>query len=159
MGGAAGLSWAAFEAAAPELAAALHRRLHSGIDAVAIGYFATVGAKGAPHLAPVCPIFEPPGLYLSANAASPKTRDLRETGVYVLHAFLGENDEEVQIAGRAREVLAPDERAAVHGAIRFGSFQREDPIFELAIERALWTYWENVGKPGTRPIRRRWPAR
>jgi hypothetical protein len=159
MGGAAPLSWAAFAAEAPDFAGALHRRLHAGIDGVPIAYLATVGIDGAPHLCPVCPIFREPGLYLCASRRSPKTRDLRGTGVYVLHAFLGENDEEVQVAGRAREVLDAGERAAVHGAIRFASFDCADPIFELAIARASWVHWENAGKPDTRPVRRRWRAR
>lgn len=153
------LSWAEFEAAAPDFAAAARARLHVGIDQVAIGFLATVGASGKPHLSPVCPIFCPPGLYLSAGAATPKVGDLRATGAFVLHAFLGANDEEVQVAGRAEEVLADDERRAVHRAIRFAAFQRDDPIFRLGIERALWTYWEHVARPDTRPVRKRWRAR
>ncbi len=153
------LSWGGFEAAAPDFAGALHRRLHAGIDGVAIAYLATVSAAGHPHLSPVCPIFCGDGVYVIAGAASPKTSDLRATGRYVLHAFQGANDEETQVAGPAHEVLSQDERLAVHAAVRFAAFKRDDPIFALGIERALWTYWENVAKPDTRPVRRRWVAR
>jgi hypothetical protein len=154
----AALSWAGFEAAAPDFAAALQRRLHAGIDGVPIAWLATVSGAGRPHLSPVCPIFRADDVYVIAGAATPKSRDLRATGVYVMHAFLGENDEETQVAGRADEVRSPDERAAVHAAVRFAAFKRDDPIFRLGIERALWTYWENVAKPDTRPVRRRWVA-
>jgi len=41
-------------------------------------------------------------------------------------------------------------------AIPFAAFQRSDPIFRLSIDRALWVYWERVGQPNTRPVRRRW---
>jgi hypothetical protein len=149
--------WKGFEEAAPELAAAA-KRLMVGEDGVAIAFLATAGASGAPRLGPVCPIFQGGGLFLSAASGTPKVRDLRERGDYVLHAFLGENDEELQLAGRAREVLDPAERTAVHEAIPFGSFDRSHPIFRFDVARALWVYWERAGKPDTRAVRRRWPA-
>jgi len=150
-------SWADFEAAAPELAEA-GRRLLGGADGLPIGFLATTGAAGRPHLSPVCPIFADRALYLSAGGRTPKVRDLRENGLFSLHAFLGPDDEEFQILGAVREVTAADERATVHEAIRFGGFERADPIFELRVERAVWVLWENVGQPDTRPVRRRWPA-
>lgn len=150
-------SWSEFESAAPDFAAA-GRRLLVGADGVAIGLLATVGASGRPHLAPVCPIFCGGDLYVSAGAHTPKVADLRATGHYVLHAFLGANDEELQVAGAAREATSESERAAVHAAIPFQAFARTDPIFRLAIERALWVFWERVGQPDTVPVRRRWRA-
>jgi hypothetical protein len=153
-----GSSWAEFERAAPELGAAGRRRL-VGSDGVAIGFFASVSARARPRLSPVCPIFCRDDLYLSAGAHTPKVADLRATRDYVLHAFLGANDEEFQIAGAVTEVDEEAERAAVHAAIPFGAFKRTDPIFRLGVERALWVYWENVGKPDTKAIRRHWPAR
>jgi hypothetical protein len=76
----------------------------------------------------------------------------------VLHAFLAAQDEELQLAGGALEVHDPAERAAVHAAILFPAFKTTDPIFRLAIERALWVYWERVGQPDTKAVRRRWPS-
>lgn len=148
-------SWAELERAAPGIAAS-GRRLLVGADGVAIGFLATADAAGRPHIAPVCPIFCGEELYLSAAARSPKVRDLRSNGRFVLHAFLGESDEELQLAGRATEAHEPAERAAVHAAIPFPAFHKEDPIFRLAFERALWVYWENAGRPDTRAVRRRW---
>ncbi len=150
-------SWAEFEASTSEFAEA-GRRLLVGADGVAIAFLATVSAAGSPHLSPVCPIFCGGRLYLSVGARTPKRRGLGDRGAYVLHAFLGENDEEFQIAGRAREVKDDGERAAVHQAIPFPAFQAEDPIFELQVERCLWCWWENAGQPDTRPVRRRWAA-
>lgn len=150
------MSLAAFAAAVPEFAAAA-RRLFVGADGVAIGFLATVSASARPHLAPVCPVFCGDELYLVAAAHSPKASDLRANGAFVLHAFLGANDEELQLAGRAHEVEEPAERAAVHAAIPFASFQRSDPIFRLGLERALWVHWECPGQPDTKAVRRRWP--
>ena len=150
--------WAAFESAAPELAAAA-RRLLIGPDGVALGFLATASPSGTPRLGPVCPIFCGDELYLCAAAGTPKRRDLRNGGAFVLHAPLGADDEELQVAGRADEVADAAERAAVHEAIPFGSFGRRDPVFRLGIERALWVHWERVGQPDTRAVRRRWPSR
>jgi hypothetical protein len=149
-------SWSEFEASAPDFGAAA-RRLFVGADGVAIGFLASVGARGAPHLSPVCPIFAGEHVYLSAGAHTPKAADLRGSGAYVLHAFLAANDEEFQIAGRAAEVQEPAERSAVHAAIPFAAFKTTDPIFRLSIERALWVYWERAGQPDTKAVRRRWP--
>jgi hypothetical protein len=152
-------SWFDFEKIAPEFGAA-GRRLFIGPDGVAIGFLASVSPTGASHLSPVCPIFCGVHLYVSAGAHTPKALDLRGSGVYVLHAFLAANDEEFQVAGRALEVHDSAERAAVHAAIPFAAFKTTDPIFRLSIERALWVYWERVGQPDTKAVRRRWsPAR
>lgn len=150
-------SWARLAREAAEIAAA-GERLLVGADGVAIGFLASAGAN-APHLSPVCPVFCDGALFVIAPAHTPKARDLREHGGYVLHAFLGASDEEFQVAGRALEVLGNTERAKVHAAVRFASFGREDPIFRLDIERALWVFWERVGQPDTRAVRKRWRAR
>jgi hypothetical protein len=150
------LCWHDFAQRAPELAAAA-RRLLTGADGVAIGFLATSG-RDAPHLAPVCPVFSGDGVYVIAVAGTPKARDLRERGGYALHALLAPSDEELQLAGRAREVNDAAERACVHSAVRFAAFGRSDPIFELRIARALWVFWERVGQPDTHAVRRRWRA-
>ena len=148
-------SFAGFGRAVADFAEAA-RRLFVHPDGNAIGFIATVSTAGRPHLCPVCPIFCGEHLYLSAGGHTPKVEDLRDNGEYVLHAFLGENDEEVQLAGRAREVLDHAERSAVHRAIPFAAFDRSDPVFRFDIERAFWVFWERVGQPDTRPIRKRW---
>ena len=148
-------SWAEFEASAPDFAQA-GRRLFAGADGLPIGFLATVTSDGRPHLSPVCPIFCAGDLYLSAGGSTPKVSDLRVSGTYALHAFLADGDEEFQVAGRATEVEDEAERAAVHAAIPFEAFNREDPIFRLSIDRALWVYWERAGQPDTKAIRKRW---
>jgi hypothetical protein len=150
-------NWTVFEREAPEFAAA-GRRLMVGDDGVAIAFLATSSSEGQARQAPVCPIFCGDWLYLSASGGSPKVRDLREGGRFSLHAFLGENDEEFQLQGSAVEVEGEVERAAVHAAIAFPAFEANDPIFRLEFERAVWVYWEKVGQPDTRAVRKRWVA-
>ena len=149
--------WSDFERAAPDFASAA-RRLFVGEDGVAIGFLATASAGGNPHLGPVCPIFCADHLYLSAGARTPKVRDLRGNPRFALHAFLAANDEELQLRGPVLEITGEAERSAVHEAIPFAAFDRDDPIFRLDVSSSVWVYWENAGQPDTRPVRRRWSA-
>jgi hypothetical protein len=149
-------SWSEFAGAAPDFAAA-GRRLLVGADGVAIGFLATARA-GTLHLSPVCPIFCGEHLYLIASARTPKVRDLRAGGGFVLHTFLGEADEELQVAGSPFGVVDPVERSAVHEVVPYPSFRRDDPIFRLLVERALWVHWEGLGTSDARAVRRRWPV-
>jgi hypothetical protein len=146
------MDWAEFAAAAPDFAVAGKRLLLRESD-IAIGFLATVSRTL--HLAPVCPIFCAGAIYLSVGATTPKRRDLDDDGRYVLHALLGPSDEEFRLSGRVQRIDAAAARARVHASIRF-IFGRDDPIYRLDIRRAMWGFWENAGKPGTRPVRRHW---
>jgi hypothetical protein len=149
-------NWNEFEKQAPDIAAAGWRLLRA--DGIAIGFLATVTRHGRPRMAPVCPIFANGSMYLSVGTHTPKLDDLTRNGFYVLHAFLGQDDEEFQMSGRAVEITDQSERVSIHSAIRFGAYDTGDPIFKLLLERCLWVTWENAGKPGTRSIYRRWKA-
>jgi hypothetical protein len=150
------VSWSEFASSA-EVLAASGRRLFGGADGNPIAFLATASPAGNPRLAPVCPIFSGDDLFLSVAQSSPKCGDLRATGHYTLHAFLGENDEEFQISGQAEILRSPAQIDAVHSDVPF-SYETDDPVFRLGIERALWCYWANVGQPDTRPIRQHWRA-
>jgi hypothetical protein len=67
----------------------------------------------------------------------------------------GENDSEFRIRGRARSVIAADERAMVleHGP---HFVKPDDYFFAYDIEEAATAYWVNVGQPGTYPVRHAW---
>jgi hypothetical protein len=147
-------SWSAFAAEAPELAEA-GRRLFQQFG---VALLATVAADGGPRMAPVCPVLAADDLYLIVARHTPKALHLQQDGRYVLHAFLGPNDEELQVRGTATLVGSEDERALVHRAATF-SFKQADPIFRLSVAHGLWCHWERVGRPDTRAIRRRWSAR
>jgi hypothetical protein len=145
------MTWTRLEAEDPGLAAA-GERLLGGSDGVHIGFLATVSVHGGARISPVCPIFSDGDVYLSIGAHTPKAGDLRRTGVYALHAFLGEKDEEFQCSGHATVVEDSAERSRVHRAIRFPSFDRDDPVFRLSVDRAFWAKWDG---PSERPSQRR----
>ncbi len=147
------MNWGDFEREVPDFARA-GVWLMTQPDGVAIAFLATIHRRL--HVAPVCPIFCGAGVYLSVGRSTPKRGDLDHDGRYVLHAFLGANDEEFRVAGRARRIEGSSERGRVLSAIRFAAFDRSDPIYLLDIESAMWGYWENAGHPEARPIRKHW---
>jgi hypothetical protein len=149
-------SWAEFAAAEPEMAE-LGRSLISN-RTFQVAYLATVRRDGAPRVHPVCPVIAGDEIYLAIGPQSPKLRDLRRDGRYMLHAMPGEDDAEFNIRGRATE--AND--AATHTVVERAAaavglnVKPEEVLFRLDIEQAATTHWERVGQPDTRPIRRRW---
>ena len=151
------ISWKAFETSQMALASAGKNRL-IGTDGVAIGFLGTVSPSGESNIAPVCPVFSGDHLYIIASAKTPKARDLSLNGFYSLHAFLGDNDEEFQVTGRATLVTEQAEIEQVQSDIPFASFDKRDPIFRLRVGRVLRVYWENVGQANTKAVRQAWQS-
>jgi hypothetical protein len=95
---------------------------------------------------------------------SPKLNDLTRDGRYALHAFPADQDEEFYLAGRARRIDDQATRYSAAQAAQIGSHRvgdhfeppADEVLFELSIERALHTTWENWAQPGTRPIYEKW---
>jgi hypothetical protein len=154
-------TWAEFETDAPELAA-FGRKLMPGIP---LAYLATIRPDGGPRLHPFCPIFANGGLYGAIGRDTPKARDLRRDGRYVIHALPGPpSDDEFSMRGHAREVDEPSLRAALEREVKAAGIGgmiesvRRDPIFEFDIERVDTATWELTGEPGTYAVRKRWNA-
>ena len=123
-----------------------------------IAFLATINADGSPHLSPVCPIVTKGRMFIAA--VPPKRDNLERDGRFVLHAFLGANDSEFQMRGRAKRVDFPPDVEAVKEAVQ-GTGMLTDPdsgerIFELSIDGASDAWWVDVGKPGTYAERRSW---
>lgn len=145
------VSWGEFGRIEPEMAAegAALLEQHN------LAYLATVRRDGAPRVHPVAPFVLDGRLFVSTLRSSPKAGDQVRDGRYALHMLPGKDDDEFLIRGRARLVTDDATRALVS---RDGPHwaRPEDCLFEYDIELAATTWWENVGQPGTRPIRRRW---
>lgn len=148
------LRWPEFHRAAPDIAA-VGRRLLYHPDRGEVAILATVDHHGAPRVAPVCRVFTAAALYVLASAGTPKAAQLQRDPRYALHAQVGADDLEFQIAGRARLLDSAAERAEVLAAVPFDSFDPDDPIFELLIGSAL-----AVTRPAPdSAVRLRWAAR
>lgn len=86
-------------------------------------------------------------------------RSLLRDGRYALQTFPQPKpgSDEFYLAGRAALVEDPAARAAVLQDARHMADPSET-VFELLIERAMHTRWENVLTPQMRPVHRKWRA-
>ena len=146
------MRWHGFEKVAPNISRVGKRLLYSP-ERGEVGILATVDANGRPRVAPVTPIFCGEGIYVLAGAHTPKVQHLEHNGLYALHALVGADDLEFQIAGTVRRIESTAEHDAVVSAIPFPSYDASDPIYELSIERALSVTWP---EPGTRGNKETW---
>jgi hypothetical protein len=126
---------------------------------VGLAFLATVRRDGAPRLHPVCPVLSVDGLFVLITPGSPKRHDLGRDGRYAIQTFPQPKpgSDEFYLAGAAVSV----EDAAARAAILRDAKHVADPseiAFELRIERAMHTHWENVLTPQMRPVHRRWRA-
>jgi len=149
-------SWDEFAQAEPEMATLGLKQLKK----FGLAYLATVRRDGAPRVHPVCPIIAGGRLFVATAPDSPKRLDLLRDGRYVLHMLPGKDEEEFLVRGRAQLVTDPGTRAMVVEATTGDGLnvKPEEWLFEYHVEEAATTHWENVGKPDTRPIRRKWRA-
>ena len=132
------MSWQALAEAAPELATFGAERLH---DQVA--YLATIKPDGAPRLSPVRPVVTGGRLFLFAERASPKVRDLERDARYALHGT-ATSDQPWDLREFAVELHDASKTAVVRTAANAGSaFPRDKRflLFELDVGAALSTVY------------------
>ena len=151
------VSWSDFAAAAPDLAEVGQRQLTQ--FGVGLAFLATVRVDGAPRLHPVCPVVSHGRLFVLITPESPKRQDLVRDGRYALQPFPQPKpgSDEFYVSGRARVIADEATRAAVLQDARHMA-DASETVFELAVERVLYTRWENVLTPQMRPVRRTWRA-
>jgi len=148
-------TWDELAAADPQMAAFGYERLHSAGQA--IGFLATVRHdEDGPRVHPVCPILGDGRIFVSIPKRSPKNRDLQRNGRYMLHAFPANEDAEFSIRGTARLASGVDREVAQSAATFATGVRDSEDVFELDIERADSTTWENWNTADTHAIRKKW---
>jgi hypothetical protein len=152
------VTWKEFAAAEPEMAGAGRSQLFQ-FGGVGLAFLATVREDGAPRLHPVCPVLSRDRLFVLITPASPKRQDLLKDGRYALQTFPQPKpgSDEFYLAGRAIVVEDPATRAAVLMDAKHMADESET-LFELLIDRAMHTRWENVLKPDMRSVHQKWRA-
>jgi hypothetical protein len=146
-------SWSAFEADAPDIAAAARRLLW--VPGVGFGYLATVDGLGAPRIHPVNLVISD-GALLTFVVPSPKLGDLRRDGRYALHSTgSADVNDELMLAGRAVPAPPSVDRAAAVAAAGY-TVADDHVLIQLGIERALWAEWSTP--PSWPPTYHRWTA-
>ncbi len=152
-----GITWQEFTRATPKIAGEGNRLLHQ-FGGIGLAFIATTRKDGGPRLHPCCPLIADGRLYVFITGASPKRFDLERDGRFALHTFPPEeNDDEFYCSGRVAKI----ENAPLRGAVaRMAKHNvRDDEVlFELLIDRALFTTWINPRQPDTRPVHTKWRA-
>jgi len=151
------LPWNEFAKVQPDLAAAGQTQLFQ--FGVGLAFLATVRKDGAPRMHPVCPVLSQGKLYLLVTPNSPKRFDLLRDGRYALQAFPPpkEESEEFYLAGKAELVEDKLVRESVFKDAKH-MWHEEEILFELKIERAMYTTWANWGTPQLQPVHKSWHA-
>ena len=151
------VTWHAFAAAEPELAAAGRSLLFQ--FGVGLAFLATVRKDGAPRLHPLCPVLSNDRLFVLITPTSPKRYDLLRDGRYALQTFPQPKpgSDEFYITGKAVRVDDPAARAGILRDAKHMANAAEIP-FELWIDRAMLTRWEDVLTPQMRSVHRKWRA-
>ena len=108
-------SWSDFEAAAPELAAGVRRRL----DAHAHKTLATVRADGSPRISGTESQIVAGELWIGSMWAARKARDLQRDPRFALHSGSDEPAEwqgDAKLAGVVEEITDPERVREINGA-------------------------------------------
>ena len=150
------LTWQEFTKTRPEIAEPGEKLLYQ--FGLGLAFIATVRKDGGPRLHPICPHIYEGHLYFFAVGNSPKRYDLDRDGRYALHSFPpAENDDEFYCAGKATAITDPELQNKVASLAKH-NVQDDEVLFELRIERALHTTWENPRQPNTRAIKTKWSS-
>jgi len=107
-------SWSDFEAAAPELAASVRRRL----DAHTHKTLATVRADGSPRISGTESRFVDGELWIGSMPGALKARDLQRDPRFALHSGSDDPpgwDGDAKLAGVVEEITDPDRIRAING--------------------------------------------
>ena len=146
------MQFQAFKEEASDIADAFERLL----GASEVAFLATVSRSGRPRLHPFVPKVVEGRLLAFIMDNSPKLDDLDGNGHYALHTLPGDEDEECYLAGKT---LRADQHLFEPAAAAMGFATGVDEhhvLFELGIDRALWTRWLDFGTADHRPLRKGW---
>jgi hypothetical protein len=143
----------------PELADAGSALLYQ--VGVGLAFLATVRRDGRPRLHPMCPLIHDKGLF-AFIVPSPKQRDLRRDGLYAMHSFpCDDNEDAFHITGTARMVTDGSTRELlgrqfVAERTQFGAAfpAVDDALFTFDIDSVLLTRTTGHGDPA--PNHRVW---
>ena len=153
-------TWSEFKNEDPELSAIGKKMLIPDFTHVGFAFLATLRKDGAPRLHPVALVLSDEHLYVFIPPTSPKCADLRRDGRYAMQAFPppdNKGGEEFYLSGRAECIRDQD----VRDAIITGTETRvgeEEILFELLLDRIMYTRLVNRDTSDEHPLHRLWRA-
>lgn len=152
--------WSDFSAEEPNIAEIGKKLFFPLREHVGLAFIATLRKDGAPRLHPISLVISKGHLYVMIPPTSPKCADLIRDGRFALQANPPPNNEENKefyIAGCANRILDPKIRKSLIDDTKVVTKENE-VLFELFLERVMYTKLVNRGTLDERPIHRKWRA-
>lgn len=153
-------TWHEFSMEDPELAAIGEKLLFQIRPHVGLAFLATLRVDGAPRLHPISPVFSKGHLYVLMPPTSPKCSDLKRDGRYALQAFpppKNDDNQEFYLAGRADRIHDLELRQALIVDTQI-QVEENEVLFELLLDRAMYSKLEKRGTPAEYPLHKKWHA-
>ena len=153
-------TWSDLKNEAPDFAEIGRRLLLPSRPYVGYAFFATLRKDGAPRLHPICVVIYKDHAYVIIPTTSPKCADLLRDGRYALQAFPpvpNDEGEEFYISGLANRIQDPEIRQALINDTKL-TVEENEVLFELLLERVMYTKLVERGTPGEHPVHRKWQA-
>jgi hypothetical protein len=153
-------TWNDFSIEEPEIASLGKNFLFRSREHVGHAFIATLRKDGAPRLHPISIVISKEHLYVVIPSTSPKCADLIRDGRYALQAFPPSNNEETEefyLAGCANRIQDPVIRQALIDDTKV-TVEANEILFELFLERVMYTALVNRGTSDEHPIHRKWRA-
>jgi hypothetical protein len=137
------MSWKAFAAASPELAALGLEKLNR-----AVCYLSLLNKEGAPRIHPITPFIGGGMLFMFTEPTSPKIRDLRRDGRYAIHSTVTSDGPllEFLVTGEAELITSPALRAQATHIAGSPVITARYALFEFHVIRVLAVSYDEEKK-------------
>lgn len=126
---------------------------------IGLAFLATLRKDGAPRLHPVSLVLHDGHLFVMIPHSSPKCADLLRDNRYALQAFPPSSGaaEEFYISGRAKSIMEADVRQTLIQEAQIMAGE-DEVLFELLLERVMYSSMENEGASDEQPLHQKWQA-
>jgi hypothetical protein len=126
---------------------------------IGLAFLATLRKDGAPRLHPVSLVLHNGHLYVMIPHSSPKCTDIVRDNRYALQAFPPSSGagEEFYISGRAKSVMDADVRQVLIREAHILAGE-DEVLFELLLERVMYSSIEKEGANDEQPLHQKWQA-
>jgi hypothetical protein len=153
-------SWNEFSLDEPEIAKIGRKLLFQSGSHVGLAFLATLRKDGAPRLHPISLVYSKGHLFVLIPPTSPKCSDLKRDGRFSMQAFPppnNEDNEEFYLAGRAEIIQEMEIRQALITDTKI-HVEDNEVLFELLLDRAMYTKLNNRGTNEEHLIHSKWRA-
>jgi len=149
-------SWSDFSLEEPDLSIIGNKLIFQ--SRIGRAFLATIRKDGSPRLHPVSLVIHMNRLYMFIPTTSPKCSDLLRDGRYAMQSFPVPDDKETQefyLSGHAECIYDSNVRERIIDNTKIYTEENE-VLFELLVNRVMYTKLINAGEPGEHPVHIKW---